>query len=248
MSDETFDVIMSQLSDLEFNGTLQLFYLGEPLLDSDIVERTRLARQACPKAKLLITSNGDLLKQVEQIDELFDAGLNVLNVDCYDEKVYDRALDLAVNCSFDVEIEYDKVRWKSSSVRSKIMTVVDFSKLESHYHRCHSYLIPEMERILKENGMLVSKKQKWCAQPHRRLVIWWDGTIVLCCVVTPLMKNPPIVGSYTNVLDAWNSLTMSQYRYQLQEGEKQDVCIDCYHRGAFPHVVRRITRPPFRRK
>lgn len=246
MSDEVFSIVVSQLHDLEFDGTLQLFYLGEPLLDPSIVKRTRLAREACPRAKLLLTSNGDLLKRVEQIEELFDAGLNVLNVDCYEERVYDRVADLAVDTSVDVETEWDKVRWRSPSCRSKVLAVIDVSRPETHRRACcHTYLVPEIERALKENGMLALKKQKWCAQPHRRLVVWWSGEVVLCCVVTPLIKNPPITGSYENLLEAWNSLAMSRYRFQLQEGNKQGVCVNCYYRHAYPHVVRRITKPPF---
>ncbi len=246
MSDETFNVIVSQLYDLEFDGTLQLFYLGEPLLDKDLVERTRLAREACPRAKLLIASNGDLLKHVEQIEELFDAGLNVINVDCYDEQVYDRVVDLAVDTDVDVLTEWDKVRWTSPSSRAKVIAVIDVSKPKTHRHAsCHTYLVPEIERVLKENGMLALKKQKWCAQPHRRLVVWWSGEVVLCCVVTPLIKNPPIVGTYKNLLEAWNSPAMRRYRFQLQEGNKQGVCVDCYYRHAYPHVVRRITKPPY---
>lgn len=246
MSDEVFDTIMIQLSDLKFDGTLQLFYLGEPLLDEKIVERTHLARSACPRAKLLIASNGDLLKRVEQIEELFDAGMNIINVDCYDKQVYDRVVDLAANTSVDVETEWDKVRWTSPSSRSKIIVVIDVCKPEiARQAACHTYLVPEIERILKENGMLALKKQKWCAQPHRRLVVWWSGEVVLCCVVTPLINNPPIVGSYKNLLEAWNSPMMRDYRFRLQEGNKQGVCVDCYYKHAYPHVVRRITKPPF---
>ena len=246
MSDIVFKTIMTQLHDLKFKGVLQLFYLGEPLLDKKIVERTRLSRLACSKAKLIIVSNGDLLKRVEQIDTLFAAGLNVLNIDCYEQKVYDRIIGISASCDLGIEVEYGKVRWKSSSSSSKTIVIVDVTHPEiARRAVCHTYLIPEIEDVLKEKGMLLSKKQKWCAQPHRRLVIWWSGEIALCCVVTPLIKNPPIVGSYKDLFVAWNSLTMSQYRYKLQEGVKQGVCVDCYYRHAFPHIVRRITKPPF---
>ncbi len=245
MSHKVFGTIINQLSDLEFDGTLQLFYLGEPLLDPNIVHRTHLARQACPKAKLLIVSNGDLLRRVDQIDKLFEAGLNVLNVDCYTDEVYYRVQELATSSDFDVDVEWGKVRWRSPSHRSKILSVIDVTDPEtSRNAACHTYLVPEIEEALRKNGMLAPKKQKWCSQPHRRLVIWWSGEVALCCVVTPLMKSPPIVGSYQDLLGAWNSPTMSQYRYWLQEGEKRGVCVDCYYRHAYPHVMRRITRPP----
>ncbi len=246
MSDKVFNSIVSQLHNLEFDGTLQLFYLGEPLLDPDLVKRTRLAREACPKAKLLIVSNGDLLKRVEQIHKLFDAGLNVFNIDCYTDGVYDRVCDLAVDSDVDVDVEFGSVRWRSPSHRAKIVVIVDVSRPKIvRRAACHTYLVPEIERVLKENGMLALKKQKWCAQPHRRLVVWWSGEVVLCCVVTPLMKNPPITGVYENLLEAWNSPVMRRYRFQLQEGNKQGVCVDCYYRHAYPHVVRRIPNPSF---
>lgn len=246
MKNKTFDIIMTQLQDLKFDGVLQLFYLGEPLLDPVIEGRIWIARAACPKATLLITSNGDLLKSTEQIDQLFEAGLNTLNVDCYDDETYNRVEELAADCDVDIDVGFGKVSWKKKGARSKTLTVVDVSNPVVHRSgSCHTYLHPEIEKVLSEKGML-DQKQKWCAQPHRRLVIWWDGTIVLCCTVTPTIKNPPVVGSYTNLLRAWNSLKMSQYRYQLQEGKKRGVCVNCYYRHAFPHVVRRITEPPQR--
>lgn len=244
MSNRTYHTILSQLSDLKFNGVLQLFYLGEPLLDPLIEERVWLAREACPKATLLITSNGDLLESVEQIDRLFEAGLNTFNIDCYDDDVYERVEELAADCDVDIDVEYGKVSWKKKGARSKTLTVVDVSNPVVHRSgSCHTYLHPEIERILSEKGML-DQKQKWCAQPHRRLVIWWDGRVVLCCTVTPTIKNPPVVGSYKNLIEAWNSPVMRRYRYWLQQGEKRGVCVDCYYRHAFPHVMRRITEPP----
>ncbi len=243
MSDEVFDVIMIQLNELKFDGVLQLFYLGEPMLDPKIVERVWLAREACPKATLLLTSNGDLLKNVEQIDELFEAGLNTFNVDCYDDETYSRLDELAADCDVDVDVEYGKVSWRRKGARSKTLAVVDVSRPETHRAGCcHTYLHPEIEKILSEKGML-DEKQKWCAQPHRRLVTWWDGTIALCCVVTPTIKSPPVVGTYENLLEAWNNPLMNQYRYWLQQGTKRGVCVDCYYRHAYPHVMRRILRP-----
>jgi len=245
MSDEVFDTLMKQFSELKFDGVMQLFYLGEPLLDKKIAERVGKAREACPKAKLLLTSNGDLLKKSEQVDELFDEGLNILNVDCYEQKVYDQVGDALAGVSLDVEVQYGKVKWRGVGHRSKLVNVADLSNTERYYHNfCHSYLIPEIEQVLRDNEMLATKKQRFCAQPHRKLVIWWTGEITTCCVSTPMFKKAIVVGDYRDILGAWNSLEMAKYRWWLQQGLKLGICKDCYYKHAFPHVVRRITKPP----
>ena len=241
MDHATYAIIMKQLHDLKFKGVMQLFYLGEPLLDQSIVERVALARRCCPKATLLLTSNGDLLKRVEQIDELYDAGLNVLNIDAYEPDIYDRIEDIVAECHEDIDVSYGKVRWKTG--RGKYLHLVNVSEPTVDRHAaCHTYLHPEIEKVLSEKDML-TKKGKWCAQPHRRLVVWWTGDVALCCTVTPTIPDAPIVGSYKDLLGAWNSPIMRQYRWQLQQGLKQGVCERCYYRHAFPHVVRRITKP-----
>jgi MoaA/NifB/PqqE/SkfB family radical SAM enzyme len=244
MSQDVFNKLIEQFGELEFDGTAQLFYLGEPLLDKTMPDKIRQFRAACPRSKILITSNGDLLKQTDQVSALFDAGLNVLNVDAYDTDVYERVLNIMSNCDEDVETSYGKVEWRAPSHRSKLFTLVDVTDPEISRHAvCHTYLIPEIERALKENGMILPKKQRYCAQPHRRLVVWWTGQIVLCCVTTPVSPSPTVVGDYRDVLAAWNSETMQAYRWHLQHGRKVGQCKDCYYKHAFPHVVRRIEKP-----
>ena len=244
MSDEVFITLMRQLMDLKFKGTIQLFYLGEPLLDKKLVTRIKFARRMCPKSKILIASNGDLLNKVEQVNDLFDAGLNVLNVDCYNHETYKKIEDLSFECDGEIEVCYDSVHWTSKSHTSKHFIVADVSvPKEAWKSKCHTYLIPEIERELAKTGSLPDKKQRYCAVPHRRLTVWWDGTIVLCCVVTPLMTSPVITGTYCDILAAWNSPIANKYRYWLQNAQKRGVCKDCWYRGSYSHVMQRIEKP-----
>lgn len=75
--------IAINLRSLDFIGRISPFWINEPLLDPRIVEITRIFKQACPKAHVQLTSNGDLLTAALYGD-LIEAGLDELAISLYD--------------------------------------------------------------------------------------------------------------------------------------------------------------------
>src|SRR3989338_8765338 len=51
--------IMAQLKEIEYTGMISYSGFSEPFLHKDLVEIIRLTRQACPKSRIEIYTNGD---------------------------------------------------------------------------------------------------------------------------------------------------------------------------------------------
>jgi hypothetical protein len=89
MSDLTYAKILFELSELEFSGVVQFFNVNDPLLDSQLSDHLRRARSLLPRACLYLSTNWDLHRvqpleaQLFEVEKLYAAGLNALNVNDY---------------------------------------------------------------------------------------------------------------------------------------------------------------------
>lgn len=78
MSDETFDRIIEQLKEFdEPINVIQLFALGEPLINKHVPQYIRRIRQEHVAKEVKITTNGSLLTRA-LIDDMMEAGLDEL--------------------------------------------------------------------------------------------------------------------------------------------------------------------------
>jgi len=77
MDEAVFSRILEELGRLRYSGRIALHFFNEPLLDKDILPKVRQLRQAAPRARIEIHSNGDVLSR-ELAGELVDVG-NVIH-------------------------------------------------------------------------------------------------------------------------------------------------------------------------
>ena len=82
LAEDVYLKILRELSEIEYDGVISYGRYNEPLADKLILKRIKQARQMLPKAKLITFSNGDYLSK-EYLQELRDAGLDALTVECY---------------------------------------------------------------------------------------------------------------------------------------------------------------------
>jgi Radical SAM superfamily/Iron-sulfur cluster-binding domain len=61
MPEEVVTRLLDELGGWDYSGSLSFQYVNEPLLDKRLDKFLRYARKACPKIKLAISTNGDLL-------------------------------------------------------------------------------------------------------------------------------------------------------------------------------------------
>lgn len=84
LSDEIYSSLLRQLSDLNYDGGIHFYWINEPLLDKRIFDFIKAARQSLPKARVVFSSNGDII-DAEKIDRLINyCGVDNLALSMHD--------------------------------------------------------------------------------------------------------------------------------------------------------------------
>jgi MoaA/NifB/PqqE/SkfB family radical SAM enzyme len=237
MSDAVYTKIVDELAALNFSGVVQWFYLNEPLLDRNHLQRIAQLRRACPKVTIHLTSNWDTMykrtdaQQIAHIRALFDAGVNSLNLNDYDARGYARLLPQAASISGAVINDHN---WKKLGPRKRVLSC---GPLPEKLHTWSGY-VADTKDIPSQGG-----KGK-CPRPMRHIVVAYDGSVPICCAVNSTTSTP--VGSLHthSLLDVWNNATMFQLRERLQRGERSGACEGCTATVAYSHVFRRVSGVP----
>jgi hypothetical protein len=216
MSDELYSSIVHQLKG--FDGVVQWFYLNEPLLDKRRYERIAALRQLAPKCTIHLTTNWDLMhaktldEQHDEIDALFEAGVNMLNLNDYDDKGYDRVVNTSGYRVIDHSWSRKSGQW------------ISCGPLPGRYHAWGKG----------------EARQSYCARPHRHIVVAFDGRVPVCCAAD--ISNCETIGdaNIESLEDIWQSRRMWDYRSMLQDKRRVWDCSGCDETMAFPHVVRKV--------
>lgn len=233
MSDELYAKILAELAEMKFAGTVQWFYVNEPLLDKKWESRLKALRMACPKATIHVTSNWDtehaktLETQIGTIRRLFEAGVNSLNLNDYSKRGYGRLLDIVINAGLH-DIETGDHSWKHLGPKKRHLSIGGEPK------RIHSWG--------GHNASTMGGKGH-CARPARHLVVAWDGTIPICCAANPVTAESLGDVNTSRMLDIWNSLRFFEYRRSLQDGVRKWDCENCDAKVAYAWVVRKVILP-----
>jgi MoaA/NifB/PqqE/SkfB family radical SAM enzyme len=192
-----------------------------------------------------ISTNADVLMKkpdggVAELEELFDAGVNCVNLNIYDpgQEQHDAIWSLA-NQKLSWSLTEHKYQRHGSSRR--LVAVTDMrperitsSKTDMFYDRTAED---------RHEGV----PQLHCARPHRHIVVLHDGRVPLCCALDPTaLEDELVVGKFPekSLVELWNSEIMFKYRWHLQQ-KRRDLpgCSTCTHRMSYSHVVRRVTAP-----
>jgi hypothetical protein len=83
MSDEMFDRILDQLVEMRYSQRIALYSYNEPLRDARLPDLIARVRARLPRTCVMINSNGDYFKTSADIQRLYDAGLNQMQINVY---------------------------------------------------------------------------------------------------------------------------------------------------------------------
>lgn len=243
MSQNLYDKIVQELSELKFAGVVQWFLLNEPLMDKAYLERIRQLRQACPKVTIHVTTNWDTMhrrpepEQVVTIHRLFEAGVNSLNLNDYDKRGYAKIVKMAADALPDPpHITLSKHHnWTRLGPRKRVLSAT-FGSDQLH---TWAGAIGDTSDIASEGAQAQTGKGR-CARPHRHIVVAYDGTVPICCAVDTTQAE--VVGDVNEntLVEIWNSKRFFQYRHSLQQGIRDKDCSGCNATVAYSHVVRRV--------
>ncbi len=247
MSMEVFKKSVDDIA--EFNRKIKALIFaghGEPLLNKDIIQMVRYAKEKNVADRVEIVTNGSLLTH-ELSDLLIEAGLDRLRVSLQGitSKKYKDISDVNVNIDLLIEnLEYFCKKKKSTEVYVKIMDISmdsesDFDKFKNMVKdACDisaiEYAIPFVNEIdYSQVGDLSDKckqgnsgQSQICSMPFYMMVIYPDGGVAPCCSTTlPL--------SYGNVMekslkDIWTSKMLGDFLIRQLGGVKDiQICSQC---------------------
>jgi MoaA/NifB/PqqE/SkfB family radical SAM enzyme len=233
MPEATWQAILDGLREVEYSSTIVWSRYSEPLSERRILERVRQVREAAPRARICINSNGDYL-DADYLRELEESGLDRLWVDIYfpDDEVYD--LDKAT-------LYHAKFLKRTNRTGTMVATAPELSykiasdRLEIVTHVRNVAAMKAMD--LSDRGGLVqiarqTVREAPCYAPYKHLVIDWDGSIVICCQLRSdsASHQDGVVGKIgtdgITLMDAY--LRLAGWRNSLREyGKKDKPCATC---------------------
>jgi len=242
MTDQLYSKILHELADLNFDGVVQWFFINEPLMDKLWPTRIALLRTLVPKCTIHLTTNWDLMakrstdEQVDVIRKLFEAGVNSLNINDYDQKGYDEAIKSAAR-DLGLPVPLPSHCWKKIGPRKRVLSC---GPLPKTLHTRTGYTKLENIETFWKGGS--QRGRKHCPRPFRHIVVQYDGKVPLCCTVDPTNTEVEWMADINQVslVEAWNTKRMWEYRSLLQDGKRAGQCAKCDAKFSFPSIVRRV--------
>lgn len=253
MKEVTLITLCNQMVGLGWNPRIEFAMHGEPTLHPDAPNMVNIVRSIMPKQSIMMTSNGGgLLKPPgpsANLKALFEAGLNVFALDCYEyvsihTKVRE-SVAAAPAGQFEV-YEYPANPAASPHTRRKpkehaLIYVKDISVAEKG---THSTLNNHAGSGAAPNLAGAGKR---CAKPFRELSVRWDGNVAVCCND---WRGVYKCGHIEDLAGVWNGPPMQAARKYLYAGQRSGLepCAGCdatsYRVGILPDRMGKDTLAP----
>lgn len=195
MSWSLFQLIIDQLSDMNYSGRIALYSNNEPFIDKGIIEKHCYAREKLPHARFHLYTNGTLLT-IEKFTEIIKY-LDELVIDNYNQD-----LKLIKPCK----------------------EIVAYAETHPEIVRKVTIVLRKPHEILTSRGGDApnrSDRKSYpndrCMLPYKQLIIRPDGKVSLCCN-DPLGKST--MGDLTKetLEEVWYGEKFKDVRNKLYQG------------------------------
>lgn len=203
-SDELFELLLSQLQDINYKGRVSFHFYNEPLLSPNLEEYVYLTKNKLPETYIDIFTNGTLLTE-KRFRKLIEAGVDKFTVTKHENSkryVFDETYK---NLSDEDKkaVKYQQHEKLIFTNRGGILDGVGFHKKDP------PFALP-------------------CFIPMSSLVVTVDGNIIPCYEDFD-QKNEMGNIKDTHIKDIWNSEGYRHFRNSLKEGRRAmfDVCKTC---------------------
>lgn len=214
---DNFKIILRKLNN--YTDYLYLHILGEPLLHPNINE---LINEASDKFKINITTNGYLIKKIEN-----NKNIRQLNISLHSfDESYNKSLDDYLNDIFEVT---DKLKnntyisyrlWVNSKrtkeiidrINNKYNSKIDYNNIKNNSTISSNVFISTNEEFIWPNDSTESTNTGSCYALKDHIGVLVDGTIVPCCMDSE--GNINLGNIYTNDLN--DIINSERYKVMLQ--------------------------------
>ena len=189
---KTCMTIAKQIKSVNPDGRIELTMRGEPTLNPDMLANLTILRSKLPNVQISMFTNGALFfKNPTMVMNIIDAGVNILNIDCYNG-TYDRFHKIAsdiVTVYSDIELKDFRTfsaykRHKHGNALRVINLVPDIQEGEVDVRQIHNNAGNVNPEYLKNLPGYVKHKlpmERRCARPFHELVVTYDGEVLICC-------------------------------------------------------------------
>ena len=208
MSLDVVDSLVKQIDNSDWHGNIHLSGFGEPHTHPELVDIVKIIGKS-DSTFVEITTNGDRLvdKDLDDLIECFNNGLDVVNVDCYDN-----------------EEQYKSRKFVLDSIGARYTLRKYFDNGLENAVRNYGFT--------NRGGALGEIESTGaCYLPFYKTMIDWNGNVVLCC--SDWHRE---AGNFGNILstpltDIWNDSTINNVRNELSKGNRVGVCSKCSMNG-----------------
>jgi MoaA/NifB/PqqE/SkfB family radical SAM enzyme len=214
---DVFNRILTDLEKMQFGGRISLYLMCEPLIDKRLPDWIAEVRRRFPNNFIMLNSNGDYLNK-DWLIKLRDAGLNYIQVNCYDESCEGRNAEFRniVSGLEGVDAYIHQRKWKDNGnmaviLKRKIPVQRFWNRAGSVKVKCQT-----------------SRKVDVCCLPFTQMYINYLGQLVLCCCD---YYFEVVMGDVTrdHLWDIWNNEIYKEYRDKLNAGQGKELklCDKC---------------------
>lgn len=230
MDDALYEKIIDECSKYHCSS-VHLHNFGEPLLDKQLAQRVRYAKQKGIR-RVAIFSNGSLLTS-DKVDELIDAGLDKIKVS-FDGATKEEFERIRHPLKFEPVIENIKelVRirnLKQSSLKIKVACCSTSDKNETirsledcvdgfSFGKIHNWNDSEMDHASK------STVRKPCSRVWQTFTVLSNGKAALCCLD---YEGQVILGdvSQTPISEIWKNESYKKMRLLHKTAQQNEIII-----------------------
>jgi radical SAM protein with 4Fe4S-binding SPASM domain len=203
--------ILDDLKTIQYDGVLFFSAFSEPFLSKDLLSLIELTKTILPNVKLEIVSNGDVIKKKpNKMLEVFDMGLDTLNISIYDgEKAFDDFQKLVESLKLtDKQVILKRRYYDESTGNYGII----FS------NRTGYVKTSELQGFSPENTEELPLKKN-CFYPFYEVLIDYNGDMILC---PHDWGKKYIIGNVeeTNLWDLWTSKRYEVARIKLSQKDR----------------------------
>jgi len=194
MSIETCSNLVDGLKGIESIGVVSFVGFGEPLLFKNLIECVKIVREGLPNIQHLeVNTNGDKLT-TEWIEDLYEAGCNLIAVSMYDEDITDKLLEMKGD-----------------------IPITLFPR--HHYEEEEDYglVLVNRNEIISDNKLL--NVESPCYLPFYKALIDWNGDVLLCANDWSKTKVFGNVNEH-KFSDIWLSDEFNKHRKHLMKTRK----------------------------
>lgn len=224
---------------------------GEPLLNPDLPLIIKELRNQNKQRLIIMFSNGDMLyKNKKLLNNLFDAGLNGIQIDAYTktDSLYNllkEQLKSITGCKLFKTCEGSAL-FLDTTYKSKKIYFVDYHFQDNRKSRTRKLHTNCGNIKLDDNTLKTLPLLKTCSNPFKHIAVSSNGNISVCCAD---LNNTFSIGhiEQDNLTDVWNGEKLRAVRHLLKN-KRRDLIIPCslcniitYRDGLYPYYQRKAS-------